>query len=312
MAKNIEKHALIAFDGLPCAGISTLVEMLRERSEDAVVIREKYLDPLRPAIKKLEKLYNEGITWDSGLERLVDEFPDYSDTILEAEDYIKHLEINDPRGYCEKHAALAYLYATGRSYVNEIVKKAVESHDVILDTWQMTNWASQTCPLHEDSDIDYDWRSIRELNEARRILYPHMQIFVVCNLDEVYERELFFKQIGEEDHIILPKERQQIIYDKINDIHNWLQLYGMASVIVKSPGLPREDIKEQISQAVDAYAEVEKAIRDNIESKVMGVCLYRLSPKVMYKEELKEYFLQPEVIERIRKNINTTYKGEDL
>ncbi|MBI2232576.1 MAG: hypothetical protein HYU56_01540 [Candidatus Aenigmarchaeota archaeon] len=295
-----QDHAILAFDGLSLAGKSTFVQMLYERSENAVVIRENTFDPLRPATAKLNEMYRSGMLCFEGLDKLEEEYPQYLDAIKNARDYVERLDMDGPDLEKDRQAALAYMFAAGRTIVNEKLIKAVQKQDVILDRWQVTGWAYQSCPAKGCEDSPYRWEAIRRLNEHMGIWYPNLQIIVTCSLEQIPLRRAYRQKIGVGTAGQMSLSKEGVIYNAFIEIHDWLLGVGVPSIWIENSGTPSENPEEQIRQAIPHYLRLEGTLRDYIEAPITGgVDKYRLKPGRLSPTEAGDFFLQPEVLERI-------------
>ncbi|MDI6721827.1 MAG: hypothetical protein QMD85_05515 [Candidatus Aenigmarchaeota archaeon] len=297
-------HAIIAFDGLSLAGKSTMVSMLRERSQNALVIRENVYDPLRPVTSRLNRIFKENVcSYNKGLDQLAQEYQEGSyvlETIDEARRYADRLELEGPDREKRRQACLAYFFAKGRAFVNDEVRKQIMMSDVILDRWQASGWAYQTCPAKTEEDDPYTWHNVRELNEEMGIWYPNMQIIVTCPIEQIPQRRAFRQKIGAGTAGQMSDGREEMICNNFQEIYKWLLGRGVPTIWVENHGAPCESLEDQLRQAIPNYLALEDELCDNIENRIIGgFDAYNLAPGSLSEKEAEQFFLQPEVLDRI-------------
>lgn len=177
--KETLPNTIVAFDGLSLSGKSTMVAMLKERSQNAMVVRENILDPYRPTTAMLNNLLKGSQPYQAvrQLEQNVSE--QHRLVLNKALDYAAAFQDSD-----RKQAILAYMFAAGRQVVDRYVRETIGKQDLILDRWQITGWAYQ-------AGERYSWQEIRKLNQEFGIILPHVEIVLTCPIDQIPQRREF-------------------------------------------------------------------------------------------------------------------------
>ena len=269
------KHKIIAFDGLSLSGKSTMVQMLKDRSANAEVMRENYYDPLRGLTSKVNKLLKVN-TEEEVLSLAAGEYPEHEDILKSAMDYGASY-----KGKGKKQAILAYLFTSGRSFVDTAIRELVDDHSLILDRYRLTGCAYQVEPE------EYSWQDINALNESFGIIMPDIQFLLTCPIEQVSVRRKYRQKQGigtagqmsiGRENIILPAFLE--IYEELKD--------NMPIYLIENAGVPVPELEKQISQAIPTYSRIESILKEQ---------------GWKFKEDSignpEEYWLQPDQLKKI-------------
>ena len=103
--------SIAAFDGLSLSGKSTMVQMLKERSKNTVIMRENQFDPIRTLTSYVNRLLKNS-EFDSVFPLASERFPEFDEVLEVARGYS-----NSFIGMGKNQALLAYLFTKGRNIV---------------------------------------------------------------------------------------------------------------------------------------------------------------------------------------------------
>lgn len=290
--------AIISLDGLSLSGKSTMVQMLQERLEDSVVVKENHLDPLRPAISLINKNHKSGMHIFNAVKLASEEYDSFKHIFKDAIRYVdkfmheSDLDIDDQQFI--KQPLMAYLFTQGRKIVNETVKDLSKDHDVILDRWAVTGWSYQGI-LPE-----YTWRAVRELGDKEEIWYPDLQVFMACPVDQIPLRRAYRQKEGIGTAGQMSGGIEDKILSNLLNIRNQISSEGILTHWVENMGRPVKNIDEQIAQATLTYVKLESKMRE-FNNSILGErrTPFKLSREFDSEDEAKGYFLNPGVMDRI-------------
>lgn len=295
------EHAIIAFDGLSLSGKTTFSQMLLERSPNAVLIRENESDPYRDMTSFANKVFKESVPYEKQIAAIKAEYPQNATIVDDAVSYVRDLGLEGPTPHKKRQATLAYFFARGRKEVNKEVEQAFEKGDVILDRWIVSGWAYQTQPPIDCEDDPYTWRHIKALNDDMGIWYPYAQVIVSCPVDQIPARRAYRQKQGSGTSGQMSTGREHIIQPVFEEIHKWLLENGIPPMYIENAGSPTEKLEDQIRQALPAYLKIEGTLHSWIYDPVVYIHQYDLTPQPLSLREAEEFFLRPDVLERIHK-----------
>lgn len=242
--------SIAAFDGLSLSGKSTMVQMLKERSKNTVIMRENQFDPIRTLTSYVNRLLKNS-EFDSVFPLASERFPEFDEVLEVARGYS-----NSFIGMGKNQALLAYLFTKGRNIVNDKVEELAKESSVILDRYRFTGCAYQVEP-----NI-YSWQEINSLNDSFGIIMPDIQFLLTCPIDQVPIRRSYRQKqgrgtagqmsIGRED-IILPT-----FHDMYESFKDKMQIY-----MIENSGTPVPSIEKQIQQAIPTYCRIEDILSAN-------------------------------------------------
>ena len=289
------KYSTSAYDGLSLAGKSTMVEMLHQRSNNSVVVRENKYDPIRPITSETNKMLKKYCDKPEFVKDvLIQQIKNHKEHKGLFEEILEEYENKWKYEYTQEkcmQACLARMFTQGRKIVDEKTSYLKESNNLIYDRWQISGWAYQSSPSNSKDDKAFTWREIKQMNEELDIGLPDMQFILTCPIEDIQKRREFRHKVGYGTAGQMSKGREEIIYNAFLEINPWLS-DKIPNYMIENEGIPTEDMKKQIEQSIPIYVEIENTIRNTLKD-------WSLKEPFRDAQAAREYFLDDKNLHQI-------------